>query len=450
MRRLPPHVAVALVALSLLAAATTVAAQGTPVDARTVAAHGTPVDAQAVALQLLDRLDARQFDAAAQPFDPGMRAAVPVDRLASLWTSLPPSRGRGEPRSRAVDGATLVAVPLHREGVELVAQVAVGPDGAIRGFLVQPAPPAAAPPAPADAPYLERELLVGSGATALPATLAMPRGVGPFPAVVLVHGSGPQDRDETIGANRPFLDLARGLASRGIAVLRYEKRTRAHPSAFVGRDFGVDEETTDDAVAALALLRAQPGIEITRVYVLGHSQGGMLAPRIAARSGHAAGMILLAAPARRLLDLLPEQNRYMAALDGTISGAERAAIAGIEAAIANIRGGAARSAAELPLGLPMAYWRSIDAIDAVADARASTLPILFLQGGRDFQVTSTDWQAWQAAFAGDARATFRHYPALDHLAIAGVGPSSLQDYGRPGTVDARLIDDIASWIATPR
>jgi dienelactone hydrolase len=403
-----------------------------------------------VAMQLLDRLDAGQYDAAESAFDAPMKQAVPADRLAGVWASLPPARGRGAPQVQALDGATVVAVPLHRAGVEVVAQVVVGTDGAIKGFLVRPAPPPAAAAPPADAPYLERDATVGAGSSALPATLAMPRGDGPFPAVVLVHGSGPQDRDETIGANRPFLDIARGLAARGIAVLRYEKRTRAHPGDFAGRDFTVDDETTNDAVAAIAMLRAQPGIDPSRVYVLGHSQGAMLAPRIASRSGQAAGVVMLAAPARRLLDLLPEQNRYLVGLDGSVSDDEKAALARIDAMIAKVRSGGTLAPADTPLGLPAAYWRSIDRVEPVADARATTMPMLLLQGGRDFQVTAADWALWQAAFANVARATLRFYPALNHLAIAGTGPATPREYQAAGHVDAQLIADVAAWITAAR
>src|SRR5690606_19348563 len=128
---------------------------------------------------------------------------------------------------------------------------------------------------------------------ALPGTLALPKGKAPgagFPAVVLVHGSGPQDRDETVGANRPFLDIARGLAAQGIAVLRYDKRTQARPQDFAAGDYTVDDETTNDAITAVAALGAAEGIDPDRIHVLGHSQGAMLAPRIAAHSGHVAGL----------------------------------------------------------------------------------------------------------------------------------------------------------------
>ncbi len=126
----------------------------------------------------------------------------------------------------------------------------------------------------------------------LPGTLSLPLGNGPFPAVVLVHGSGPNDRDETIGPNKPFRDLAHGLASRGTAVLRYEKRTKQHPilMSLTRSSVTVKEETIDDAVAAVEVLRNHNKIVPNRIFVLGHSLGGMLIPRIAKAEAGIAGL----------------------------------------------------------------------------------------------------------------------------------------------------------------
>jgi dienelactone hydrolase len=274
----------------------------------------------------------------------------------------------------------------------------------------------------------------------------LPNGAGPFPAVVLVHGSGPQDRDETIGANRPFLDLARGLAARGIAVLRYEKRTKARPQDFADGHYTVDDETTNDAVTAVAALAAAPGIDPKRIYVLGHSQGGLMAPRIAVRSQKVAGLILLAAPARPILDLLSEQNHYLANLDGKISPEEKVFLADLDNRIAKTRGKTDVPLTDTPMNLPAAYWRSVDSVDPIAEARPLEQPMLLLQGGRDMQVVAADWQRWQSAFGHDPRVSFRHYPALNHLAIAGTGPATMTEYNTAGHVDAGLIADIADWI----
>ncbi|MDQ3494952.1 MAG: alpha/beta fold hydrolase [Pseudomonadota bacterium] len=415
------------------------------------------------ATRLLDHLDAGDYAAAEAMFSAEMASAVPADKLQAVWQSLPTqagaAQGRGTPVVQSQAGTTLVEVPLHHVNAALIARVAINEGGEVVGFLIQPAPPAAAAAPPDNASYMENDFLVGEGARALPGTLALPKADAPTagrPAVVLVHGSGPHDRDQTIGPNRPFLDLARGLATRDIAVLRYDKRTRARPQDYADGPLSIDSETTDDAVAAVAALRSTPGIDPDRVFVLGHSQGAMMAPRIAARANAAgaplAGLILLAAPARPLLDILIEQNRRMAVLDdGRTSPREAAAIDQLRAQVRAVRAGGSAGAedlpaAQLPMGLPAAYWRSIDAVDPVAEAQAVALPMLLLQGARDIQVVDADWQAWRGGFHDDPKVTFKLYDALSHLGIAGEGPGSLADYTTPGQVDGTLIDDIAAWI----
>ena len=404
--------------------------------------------ATAIAVHLLDDLDAGRYEAAANGFTEPMRTAVPAEKLKQVWESLPAqagaAKGRGQPDVQPQGLMTLVVIPLHYAKLELVAKVAVDTSGRIAGFLIQPAPPPPAAAAPVDAPYTEREVAVGSEGRTLPGTLTLPNGRGPFPAVVLVHGSGPQDRDETIGPNRPFLDIARGLAARGVAVLRYEKRTKARPGDYANGPLTVDTETTQDAVLAVALLRTLKDVDGRRVYVLGHSQGAMMAPRITQRAS-ATGAILLAAPARPLLDILIEQNRRLAPMSAD-SAAQQAAIDKLVALVARVRGGGDVPPQDTPLGLPAAYWRDTDAVDPVAEAKPLHQPLLLLQGGRDIQVVDADWQRWQAAFGSDPRVTLKHYPALNHLAIAGDGPGTLAQYNTPGHVDTRLIDDVATWI----
>jgi dienelactone hydrolase len=415
-------------------------------------ASAQAADPAAIARQALDRMDAGDYAQVERSFGEKMAAAVPADKLKAVWESLPAqvgkATGRGEPAVSAQGGATLVRIPLHYEKAELVATFAIDGDGRITGFLVQPAQ--AATPAPAvaaDAPYLERQLMVGTGERGLPATLALPKGDGPFPAVVLVHGSGAHDRDETIGPNRPFLDIARGLAAQGIAVLRYEKRTRARPQDFAGGVPGVDEETTFDAVHAVDALRKAEGIDPKRVFVLGHSLGGMMAPRIAAMSGHVAGLVLLAAPARPLLDIVIEQNRRLAVLDdGKTSDAERDAINALVQQVRSVRDAATDAAAKGPMGLSAGYWRSADGVDAVAEAQRVNLPMLVLQGARDIQVVDADWQRWKSAFHDDPAVAFKLFDRLNHLGIAGDGDGSLAEYQQPGHVDATLIDEVAAWI----
>lgn len=411
-----------------------------------LAAAAAPPEQTATAV--LDRLQAGDAQAAEALFTPELAQAAPAATLQALWQSFGEPRGRGAARVTAHQGMQVVVQPLQFATGTVDAQVAVDAAGRVAGLIFRPAatPAAPAPDVPAGAGYREQPLEIPTTRGSLPGTLAMPAGTGPFRAVVLVHGSGPQDRDETIGANRPFLDVARGLAAQGIAVLRYDKRTHARPQDFSGTDYTVDDETTDDAVAAIAALAATAGIDPRHLYVMGHSQGGMLGPRIASHSGKVAGVVLWSAPARSLLTLLPEQNRYLLGLDGQISADEQAFLDKLDAQIAAARGTAPTAAADLPLGQPARYWQSFEAIDPVADARALAQPILLLQGGRDFQVVDTDWQLWRRGLARQRAVTFRDYPALNHLGIAGEGPGSPKEYTRPGHVAAPLIDDVARWI----
>lgn len=413
----------------------------------TVSGSAFAAEPGALAARLLDQLDAGQYAAAEAMFSAQMKAAVPAAKLKAVWESLPAQMGaagkRGVAQSSETDGFRIVVIPLDYANGRLQARVVLDKDDLVAGFLVQPAAPAPAAAPAADARFIEQDFSVpasGNAKNALPGTLTLPKGNGPFPA--LVHGSGPQDRDETIGPNRPFLDIARGLADKGIAVLRYEKRTHARPQDF-SDDFSIDDETTDDAVAAVAALAGNKHIDSERIYLLGHSQGGLLAGRIAQRSGKLAGLVLLAAPARPILDLLAEQNRYMAHQDGSISAAEQTQLDALATAIAEVR----RNPDATLMNLPGRFWQQLEQVDPVADARASGLPVLLLQGGRDFQVIDTDWQRWNTSLRGE-RYRFHHYPALNHLGIAGEGKGSLEEYARPGHVDAGLISDIAQWIKT--
>ncbi len=412
---------------------------------------------------MLDAVDAGDFAAVHARFDAAMSAAVSAEQLAqglkALATQVGPLQSRGEPDAKTRDTGALVTVPLHYERGELTAIITFDNERKVSGFTIRPAqaakPASAAPPVPEDASYRETEVTVGESENALPATLAMPNGKGPggkekFSAVVLVHGSGPQDRDSTIGPNRPLLDIARGLAERGIAVLRYEKRTRTHPQQFA--DGGtIDLETTDDAVSAVALLRGLPDIDAKRIFVLGHSQGAMMAPRIGARDPQIAGLILLAAPSRPLLDILIEQNRRLAILnDGKVSDSESTAIQQLVDSVSAVRKGREMTAAQSPMGLAPAYWRSVEAVDAVAEAKAIAQPMLILQGARDIQVVDADWQGWRAAFHDTPRVSFKLYETLNHLGIPGEGDGNLQEYQTLGHVSPALIADVAAWITAQK
>src|SRR5690606_6662116 len=248
---------------------------------------------------------------------------------------------------------------------------------------------------------------------------------------------------------------AAGLAAHGIAVLRYEKRTRTYPMSFANRPFTVDDETVDDALAGIELLRNTRQIDARRVVVVGHSLGGMLAPRIAERDGKVAGIVLLAgATTERLLAMVERQMRYLK----SAPGADTLAIAGQEQAIApliaRIRAltPADSGSTQLLLGAPPAYWLDLNAYDPLAVTEQLPIPVLVLHGARDYQVSQEGFEQWRAELGGRGNVTFRLYPSLNHLFMHGDRPSVPAEYGIPGSVAQQVIDDIAAWVndLTPR
>jgi hypothetical protein len=279
----------------------------------------------------------------------------------------------------------------------------------------------------------------------LAGTWSLPVGQARVPAVVLVHGSGPHDRDETIGPNKPFRDLAWGLASRGIAVLRYEKRTRAHGAAFASGKITVDQEVIEDAVAALALARSHARVDPGRVVLLGHSLGGMLAPEIALRDGQTAGVVLLAGANRTLAEMLEEQLTYIASLPESAGPEVQAQLRAVLDTAVLLRTHALAPDVRA-IGAPASYVYDLDARKPLESVRRLNVPILVLQGGRDYQVTEVDLERWKGALSGQGSSSFRLYSDLNHLFMLGTGKATPQEYARSGYVDVRVIEDITSWI----
>lgn len=301
--------------------------------------------------------------------------------------------------------------------------------------------------------FHEAEVTLGSGVWALPGTLSMPEGAGPFPAVVLVHGSGPQDRDESLGPNKPFRDIAWGLASQRIAVLRYEKRTRAYAGQItpeIVARMTVQEEVVDDALSAVQLLRQTPGINPDSIYVLGHSLGATLAPRIGRQDPSLAGLIVMAGMTRPMEDTILDQYTYLYGLSGSMTDAQKAELDKLRVQIARAKDPDLSDrvpAQDLPLGIHPAYWLALRDYHPAEVAKSLPMRIFVLQAGRDYQVTvADDFPAWQNALRNKPGAALKLYPDLFHLFMPGEGPSTPKEYLVEGHVSAQVIQDIASWV----
>ncbi|WP_328394519.1 alpha/beta hydrolase family protein [Nocardia sp. NBC_00416] len=299
----------------------------------------------------------------------------------------------------------------------------------------------------------EREVTVGAGPLAVPGTVTLPRGAGPHPAAVLLAGGGAFDRDGSAGPNKNLKDIAWGLACRGVAVLRFDKVTYTHREQTAVAGFTPTEEYVPHAVAGVDLLRGFATVDGARVFVIGHSMGGRFAPRVAAADPAVAGLVVLAG------DTVPLQWSMVRVIEHLtrVAPATAAGLPTVEAAIeqAELVDGPALTvdspADELPFGMPAPYWLDLRAYHPPAVAAALSVPMLILQGERDYQVTvEHDLAGWRAGLSGRRDVTIRTYPADDHMFFPGAGPSMPADYTHPHHVDIEVITDIAAWVARPR
>ncbi|MEO7037925.1 MAG: alpha/beta fold hydrolase [Polyangiaceae bacterium] len=373
-----------------------------------------PADPTAQRAQdVMSALVSGSAEAAEANFDATMRAALPPPLLRSLWLSLEAKYGPVSSwklaKRDALAGKDRFTFSLQcRDGIFDLLLV-LEPAGQLIGLFRANRKPDA-PPAdePADARVKESGVSVGS--VNLPGNLTLPTELSAarIPGVVLVAGSGPSDRDETMQHAKPLRDLAFGLAARGIAVLRFDKRPFARPDTMDIKAPTVETEVIADAVAALAVLRQSPEVDPQRLFVVGHSLGALLTPEIAQRAGRIAGLVLLAAPGRPILEGYLEQLRR----NGGSQSADLAALAA-----------QARALPHLPptapvFGMPASYWQDIDARDELGIAVKLGGPVLLLRGDADQNVAAVDQAHWLHGLQGKVPVEAATFSGLNHLFLA--------------------------------
>ena len=326
-------------------------------------------------------------------------------------------QAKGEWKQESAEGITLYYRDLKFERYSLRFLLSFDADGSMNTIRLMPVPAAstAKPVAYNKEKMQERDITVGADDFKLPGTLTLPVGKKKAPVVILVHGSGPQDRDETVGPNKPFRDLAWGLAERGIATVRYDKRTKVYADS---------------------------------VYVLGHSLGATLAPRIAEQADGLTGIILVAALARPFEDAIVEQMTYISSLTDSSANAKKQ-ITEIKKQADNIKKlGTPEYDDKIPLllNLPRSYWEFANAYKPVEVASKLALPILILQGERDYQVTMQDFGLWRFGLMRNKNAFLKSYPKLNHMLQEGSGKATPFEYNQASPVVGYVMDDIASFI----
>ena len=411
---------------------------------------------------VLDQMLGGDFAAVTARFDDSIAGQITPEALGEAWqgqvASLGEFAGIGDSTTVDRDGEVLVRLLVEFDAGGIILNCVFNETMKLTGLYMEPVPESEAAvqgievPLPEGASESEVKLFEGED-NELNGALVLPADYGDnTPAVVFAHGSGATDMDETIGPNKPFRDIAYGLAEKGIASIRYDKMIYAHPELAALPDANIDTEYTEAVLEALDTIKNVEGIG--DVYLIGHSQGGMLTPYLIRKSGDggfAGGVIMAGSPRqlweislsqnRALIELLPEDQRDAAnqQLDAEIARAEQLQDMTDEQAME-----------EVVFGASAYYLKHMGGISEIGAALESGgLSLLIMQGENDVQVSmEEDFAAWRNALEGEGDFTFISYPGLNHLFMAGEGTiaDAMQSYQQPAVVDSAVINDIAEWI----
>ncbi|KYH31771.1 alpha/beta hydrolase family protein [Clostridium tepidiprofundi DSM 19306] len=412
-----------------------------------------------IAVEFVNELSKGNFESAYNKFGSSFKKAITLKKLKETWATASTQVGEVNnilgTRTEHDDKFDKVFVTCKFDKTTLDIQVTFDKDKNIVGFFfvktkIIPKSNKNNIDDESKNIFYEKEVTIGAGEWALPGILTIPKGKGNFPAVVLVHGSGPNDRDETIGPNKPFRDLAHGLASKGIVVLRYDKRTLVYGKKMLKLKKGitVQTETIDDALLAINLLRNRKEVDKSKIFVLGHSLGGSLLPRIEQQDSNIAGLICLAGSARPLEDFFVEQYTYLFSLDGKITDKEKDILEQTKKDVEKIKSLDVNNydTNEILINVPAGYWVDLKQHNIAEIVKKSKKPMLILQGERDYQVTMKDFQLWKKLLSNRKNVEFKSYKKLNHLFMEGTGKSSPNEYYIENHIPQYVIDDISNWI----
>lgn len=414
------------------------------------------------ARQVISHIMNEEYEPIIAQFDSTMKANVRKVQLVEIYESLNAQCGefdkQGELKTFHEPPYDIVYVEMIFSDIPYWGKVILNPEGKIAGLRFMPSVPDETTSPIAD--YIDPDKFTSRGGEfgveewRLPAVVTLPNGPGPFPAVILIHMHGAYDKDETVGANAPFKDIAGGLSSQGIAVMRFDKRSYVYKDVYdTLSDVTVQAEIIRDIHYAVDLLRQTTGIDSTQIYVLGHGFGGTLLPRVAEQTDHIAGYIALGAPVRPLPQVILDEVSHLYAEDGDISADEKGAIDKLTseanmAADSQLTPEIPRE--YLPLSMPGSYWIDLRRYDPIEKALIMSEPLLVLQGERDYQATMADFDKWRELTMVRDNVDTRSFPNLNHLFIRGQGKSSPMEYMVPGHIDREVIDYIANWIKKPK
>ena len=299
------------------------------------------------------------------------------------------------------------------------------------------------PPYASSASFRDEKVTFGDSVP-LYGQLTIPEGPGPFSAVVLLHGTGPHDRDATFLGNKIFRDIAQGLATRGVVVLRYDKRTRTYAGSIDPTTLTIEQEVMEDAEAAVRFLKARSDVDTGRLSIIGHSLGAMMTPLLAQRNPAVKGIALMASPARHLEEVILEQLKFFSATTDTLTVEQRTMLE------MQVQSAKAAMKEELPpkqmiLNAPASYYYALHGYDQVETAKHLSIPILLLQGGKDYQIPYEEYEIWKRNLGAFPNVRFHLCEKCYHQFIETEEKPGPKNYSEEGYVALSVIQELAKW-----
>lgn len=392
-----------------------------------------------------------KYETLHQRMDKDMKRYLDPEKIEGLWGQLEmtmgPFKSVGEIKVDDLDSMYVAHVPITFEKKKMGLRMVYSRAGLISGIWLEPTKPVYHPAEYVDASrFYELKKKIPLPDYPSEGMLTLPTRGGPFPLVIIVGGSGPTDMDLTIGPNCIYKDFAWGLAQQGVAVYRYNKRTVAFGEKMVRNGkLTADEEYLEDLQALVPFLRSNPQIDSSRIYVLGHSEGGYLVPYFAAHLQGVKGFVVMAGSYRNMEELVVDQLTYLKSKARKDKKAYDAEIAKGIYMRDHLHANSPKDS--LMEGVTPAYLLHLrKANPSLWMQSLKSYPVLVLQGGRDYQVTTKEFELWKSALQNHPAVQFQLYPELNHLFLEGKGASVPEEYEHPGNVSERVMKDLAGWI----
>nr|WP_252195717.1 alpha/beta hydrolase [Bacillus mycoides] len=397
----------------------------------------------------LEQFQKNDFDQLYKNVTHEMNSKLPKDEFASKWNALISQLGpaldtESEVFSSKDKNGKVSITTVHRKN-NLQTTFVYTKDGKVTDVQTQLQPLIVKPEK--GGKWEESSIKVGYNEKKLNGLLTLPKGVEKPPVAILLQGSGPNNMDSIIGTglNRPFADIAHGLAENGIASIRYDKRSYAYPNDVSD----VETEYLYDAKEAVRLAKEDKRVDSNRIYLIGHSQGGLLGPKIAQDNPEIKGFVSMAGTLRRLEDIVLTQTTLRLEQENLSNERKKEELDNTKAGVDKIKKLNSSDKTEVILGYPASYWNSLNKIDGASIVKNLSIPMFIIQGTTDFHVLEkVDYKLWQETLEDKDNVSFKVYPGLSHLFMPGGSADKFDGsiYNKPAHVDSQVIKDISGWI----